>query len=131
MLPVRVDFLKDVYRLPSDKIDLLLMGADDEEVKKSRREETIREIREKYNIKPHEFLIVTGGKIDNAIRQVLLLMEVIKQLKNNNVKLIVFESVIKELEQKLHSLTEGQKIQYIGLIKPEECYKLFVAANKE
>jgi len=35
VLPARVKFLEDIYKLPIKKLDLLLMGADDEKVSKA------------------------------------------------------------------------------------------------
>ena len=66
VLPARVDFLKNVYKLPEEKVELLVMGADDEKVKEAKNPNVKKEIRKKYNIKPGDFLIVTGGKIDYA-----------------------------------------------------------------
>lgn len=129
VLPARVDFLNKIYKLPSDKIELLLMGADDEKVKEAKNKDIRKNIRKKHKIKDDDFLIVTGGKIDNAKRQTLLLMKAIKQIKNENIKLIVFGSIIKELENEVKSLADGKKIQYIGWMQPEDCYKIFAAAD--
>lgn len=129
VLPARVEFLKNIYKIPKGKIELLFMGADDEQVKEARRFDIRESIRKKYNIKHDDFLIVTGGKIDNAKRQTLLLMKAIKQIKNENIKLIVFGSIIKELEKEVKSLADGKKIQYIGWMQSEDCYKIFAAAD--
>ena len=129
VLPARVDFLNKIYKLPSDKIELLLMGADDEKVKEAKNKDIRKNIRKKHKIKDDDFLIVTGGKIDNAKRQTLLLMKAIKQIKNENIKLIVFGSIIKELEKEVKSLADGKKIQYIGWMQSEDCYKIFAAAD--
>lgn len=44
VLPARVDFLIDVYNLPKEKCELLVMGADDDLVKKNEKPE----IRKKF-----------------------------------------------------------------------------------
>jgi len=129
VLPARVDFLKDVYKLPKEKIELLVMGADDEEVEKAKDENVRKLIRSKYNIKQNDFLIVTGGKIDNAKKQTLLLMEAIKRIKNENVKLLIFGSVINDLKDKFNSLVDGEKVQYIGWVHSSDSYKYFAAAD--
>ena len=67
-------------------------GADDEKVEEANNDFVRKEIRNKYNIKSDDFLIITGGKIDNAKRQTLLLMKAVKEMKQNNVKLLVFGS---------------------------------------
>lgn len=129
VLPARVDFLKNVYKLPEEKIELLVMGADDEKVIEAKDEKMRNMIREKYNIKKDDFLIITGGKIDNAKKQTLLLMEAVQKIKKDNVKLIVFGSVIKELKDEINSLADGVKIQYIGWIPSENSYNYFGAAE--
>ncbi|MGI6706538.1 MAG: glycosyltransferase family 4 protein [Clostridia bacterium] len=128
-MPARVDFLKDVYKIPEEKVELLVMGADDEKVEEARNPNVRKEIREKYNIKPEDFLIMTGGKIDNAKKQTLLLMEAVKRIEMENVKLIVFGSVINDLKEEVNKLVDGDKVQYIGWINSEDSYKYFAAAD--
>lgn len=131
VLPARVEFLKDVYKLPEAKIKLLVMGADDEKVVEAREERTRNAIREKYNIKTDDFLIITGGKIDNAKKQILLLMEAIRRINDNynNVKLLVFGSIINELIEDINKYVDGHNIQYIGWIESDESYKYFAAGD--
>lgn len=129
VLPARVDFLKNVYKLPVEKCELLVMGADDELVEKSNRSEVRTQIRKKYNIADDDFLIVTGGKIDKSKKQTLLLMQAIKQIENSKLKLIVFGSVIKELQSQILQLADGEKIQYIGWINSQDSYSYFSAAD--
>lgn len=129
VLPARVDFLRSEYRLPEEKIELLVMGADDEKVEEAKNPKVIEEIRRKYNIKQDDFLIITGGKIDNAKKQTLLLMEAVKKIKREEVKLIVFGSVVDELKEEISELSDGSKIQYIGWINSEDSYKYFAASD--
>lgn len=129
VLPARVDFLHDIYKIPRKKIELLVMGVDDEKIETSACPEVRQEIRKKYNISDEDFLIITGGKIDKAKWQTLLLMEAVKKINNSKVKLIVFGSVDAELEEKVKSLSEGEKIQYIGWVNAEDSYGMFAASD--
>lgn len=129
VLPARVDFLTDEYKLPKEKVDLLVMGADDEKVKEAINPKNRENIRNQYGIDKDDFLIMTGGKIDNAKKQTLMLMEAVKDILDKKVKLIVFGSVIPELQDEVNELIEKEKIQYIGWIKSEESYKYFAAAD--
>lgn len=126
VLPARVEFLKNVYHLPSEKIELLVMGGDDELIQSAitRRDET----RVKYGIDKEDFLIVTGGKIDKWKKQTLLLMESVKETSNAKLKLIVFGSVDKELVEQVNALT-CDRVQYIGWVNSEYSYDLFAAAD--
>ena len=127
VLPARVDFLVDVYGLPKEKCELLVMGADDELVEPAhiKRDET----RKKYSIEENDFLVMTGGKIDLFKTQTLLLMEAVHKITRKNVKLIVFGSVAPELKDEVESLADGEKVQYIGWINANESYPLFAAAD--
>lgn len=127
-LPARVDFLKNVYNLPKDKVFFLPMGVDDELAEKfsSLQEQSI--VRKKFGIMENDFLIVTGGKIDLAKTQTLLLMEAVLALKDSSVKLLVFGSVVDKLKDKFESLCGGN-IVYAGWATEEDAYAYFSIAD--
>lgn len=129
VLPARVDFLIDVYKLPADKCKLLVMGADDELIEKNAKQEVRSKTREKYGINAEDFLVMTGGKIDAFKIQTILLMEAIKEIEEKNVKLIVFGSVDANLIDKVNELADGKKVQYIGWVEANDSYTLFSAAD--
>ncbi len=128
--PARVDFLIDLYKLPKEKCELLVMGADDDLVEKSKLSNSRKIIRDKYKISDDDFLIVTGGKIDLEKEQTILLMEAVKNIGNPKIRLIVFGSVVSELKPKIEELTrETDNILYVGWISSEESYDYFEAAD--
>lgn len=124
--PGRVDFLKQMYKLKEDKLELLVLGADDEKVKEAQDENARNTIREKYNIKKDDFLIMTGGKIDSFKKQTILLMDAVLSIPN--VKLIVFGSVTNELKDEVMNRSKNN-VQYIGWVDSEESYKYFNASD--
>ena len=128
VLPARVDFLTDMYKIPKDKVEYLPMGADDDKVIEANSEDNKNAIRQQYGIEPGDFLIVTGGKIDRA-KNTLLLMQAMHELNRTDVKLIVFGSVAEELKKEFHNLCDGHTIQYIGWIDGEKTYRYFAAAD--
>lgn len=128
VLPARVDFLINMYKLPPSKVDLLVMGAEDEKVNEARNPNIRKNIRKKFNINDDDFLIVTGGKIDQNKPQTLLLMESINKLGLNKVKLIVFGSVSTNLQDRFYGLI-SDSIQFIGWIDAKELYKYFNSAE--
>lgn len=128
VLPARVDFLKELYDVPAEKCELLVMGADDELAEKASSPIVKTRIRDKYQIKKEDFLIVTGGKIDKWKTQTLLLMQAV-QANKNNIRLIVFGSVTNELKNEVTALADGYKIQYVGWMNSEQSYELFAAAD--
>ncbi len=129
VLPARVDFLKNIYGVFPEKVELLVMGADDELVKKSADAAVRKRIRDQYGIKDDDFLIMTGGKINEFKTQTLLLMEAVLGIARENVKLIVFGSVIPEMQKKVNSLSDGDAVQYIGWVDALNCYDYFAAAD--
>ena len=129
VLPARVDFLIKVYKIPKEKVELLVMGADDEKVFEAKNPTVRKSIRKKYNISQSDFLIMTGGKIDRSKKQTLLLMKAIKELNKDNIKLIVFGSVADELKEGVNALADGTKVQYIGWIPADDSYNYFGAAD--
>ena len=129
VLPARVDFLVDIYKIPEEKTELLFLGADDEKVAAVDRERFRRFLEDKYGIAQTDFLIVTGGKIDSAKRQTLELMQAVKSLGITEIKLLVFGSVEAKLKEKLESYLDCRQITYIGWIDASESYNYFGAAD--
>jgi len=127
--PARVDWLVDMYGLPKAKCELLVMGGDDEKVFAARDKRKKIELRYKYNISETDFLIITGGKIDEEKAQTLFLMKAVKNINNENVKLIVFGSVADGLKEKVSELADGKSIQYIGWIESQESYSYFAMSD--
>ena len=129
VLPARVDWLVDMYGLPEEKCELLVMGADDEKVAAAFRTNARTKIREKYHIASDDFLIMTGGKIDAWKTQTLLLMKAVAKIDRPNVKLIVFGSVVPELMDQVQALCLNDKVQYIGWIDASDSCNYFSAAD--
>ena len=125
VMPARVDFLADRYKLDRNKIEYLPMGADDEMVKKVTDPENQKRVREKLGIKEDDFVISTGGKIDYAKTQVLNLMEAVTRLSKRNIRLIVFGSVEEGLKEKFNKLLEDDRITYVGWSDQDATYGYF------
>lgn len=129
VLPARVDFLTDIYKIPKNKVELLQLGVDNEEVVKLKQDFSSKEYRKSLNISENDFLIVTGGKIDNSKKQIFHLIEAIKESKRKNLKLIIFGSVIPELKEKFNDLVNDDKIIFVGWLNNEEIYKLLASSE--
>ena len=129
VLPARVDFLVNEYKLPAEKVELLVMGADDASIEEAAASEIRTEIREKYGFAVDDFVIMTGGKIDAFKTQTLLLMEAVAKIEDPRVKLLVFGSVTPELKNKVEALADCRKVQYIGWVQAKDSYRYFAAAD--
>lgn len=128
VMPSRVDFLKDIYHIPADKVQLLVMGVDDDEVQKALSPDSMAKLRKQYGIAEDDILVMTGGKIDMAKRQTVNLMQAINQLDNPKVKLIVFGSVVDELKAAVDAQC-SDKCKYIGWINSEDTLAFYGAAD--
>ena len=128
VMPSRVDFLRDIYHIPAEKTELLVMGVDDDEVKKALSPDTRAEIRSQYGIADDDILVMTGGKIDLAKKQTVTLMQAINNLANDKVKLIVFGSVVDELKDAVDAQC-SDRCKYIGWINSADTLNYYGAAD--
>jgi len=129
VLPARVDFLTDVYGLPKEKCELLVMGANDELVEKAKNSGARERIRERYGITDNDFLVVTGGKINQYRPETLHLMQAVTTINRENIKLLVFGVVSKNLKVDFNKLCEDRHIAYAGWLQTAETYDCFAAAD--
>lgn len=127
VLPARVDFLTEIYDIPKEKCELLLMGADDDLIKLTQNIMLKKEIRNKFQIDENDFLIVTGGKIDLWKTETLNLMRAINEI-GGKTKLLIFGSVDDRLKKEFNSLL-SENVLCCGWAKAEESYKYFSVAD--
>ena len=128
VLPARVDFLIDMYDIPKSKVRLLVMGADDDDVKNALVPSNMQEMRKKLGVNEDTFLIMTGGKIDIPKQQTLCLMEAVNKLGDPKIQLIVFGSVVEELQLKVKSL-QSKYVHYIGWVNSKDTSQYFAASD--
>ena len=125
--PVRNDFLIDHYGIPADKVKLLPMGADDEEMHFEQKENIREEVRKRYGISSDDFLIVTGGKID-PLKNIHILAEAVAKSTFDHIKILIFGSIQEELKEVFNRL-ESNRVICIGWQPSNEVYCYFYAAD--
>lgn len=126
--PWRKTYAEDYFRIPADKTDVLIMGADDEKVDLAGKDGIRRRIREKYKVSDKDFLIVTGGKIDRK-KGIDILAEACAEMEQN-VKLLIFGRIADDVKEKMEALTaQHDNIIYIGWIDADRVYDCFFAAD--
>lgn len=128
VLPIRVDFFSEVYGIPSNKVELLVLGFDPTKVKFSQRDEIKKKLRNDLRISKGDFVIITGGKIDSR-KKIDVLMETVIELKIPDIILIVFGTYSEELENKMKELIKSSNIKYIGWIQSDKVYDYFLASD--
>lgn len=123
--PWRRDYAERICGVPHKKTDVLIMGADDEKIKFDKKEFFRKRIRRENQIGDNEFLIVTGGRIDER-KKIHLLMNAVNQLEN--VKLIVFGNVLDDICSQFEEEL-SDKVIWIGFIQADLSYQYFLAAD--
>lgn len=128
VLPLRVDFLKEMYKLPEKKVKLLLMGAEDEKIHFESADSVRCQIRNDLSIPPDNFVIITGGKIDRK-KNIHILIKVLKKMNRDNIILIIFGSVNEEMKKFMEIAADYPFIRYIGWISSDAMYDYFLASD--
>lgn len=121
--PCRMDFLNEMYNIPLNKIDLLVMGGDDEEIIRAKDLDK-NQIKINYHIDKDDLILITGGKIDIYKKEIINLMKAIRHL--NHMTLLVFGSIENEIENEFNKvLHDSNNIVYLGWIDSKESYQYF------
>lgn len=128
VLPLRVDFFKTMYNIPTAKLELLVMGIDDNLVDFSRKTEICNSMRESLNISDSDFVIVTGGKIDER-KKIHTLMRAVRNINQKNIKLIIFGTPDEKMKYEVQQLSNHASIINVGWISSEKVYDYLFAAD--
>lgn len=124
--PWRAEYAHSFFGVPRDKIDVLIMGADDEKIDFANRNRIRNSLRYENHLKDEDFVIVTGGKIDKK-KRIIELMKAVNCLPQN-IHLVIFGTVLDDvLDDFNNNLSE--KIHYIGWIEASKCYDYFFMSD--
>lgn len=126
--PLRVQYLRDVYKLPWSKVGLLIMGGDESKINFEDQSEIRNYLRTKFGISISDFLIVTGGKIDR-LKNIHLLMKAVAELTSMNIHLVVFGQANDEMIPEIDFLSQDEKITNIGWIPSDQAYDWFLTSE--
>ncbi len=127
-LPLRCEFLKEIYGIPSKKVGFLPMGVDDDLARKYSTAECVAAERKKHDIADDDFLIVTGGRINAKKYQMLLAMRAVSNIADKRVKMLVFGSVDDDVKEEFDSLL-SDRVSYLGWANVEDAYRYFAMAD--
>ena len=124
--PLRCDFLNDMYGIPLDKIELLPLGVDDDNIPQDRI--IVRQsIREKLNLPEDAFVFFTGGKIDSK-KNTDKLLQALEKLHNNRVYLIICGVITPEMEQIIIPMITDN-VRYLGWCGTEVVMNCMLASD--
>lgn len=128
VLPLRVQFLTDIYRLDPARIEFLPLGVDDTVVDLSKRDMIRHRIRERYGLTDSDFVVVCGGKIDKR-KKISNLMLAVREMEETRIKLIVFGSPNDETEGEIRELSQHENIVNVGWVPADDVYDYLMAAD--
>lgn len=123
--PWRKAYAEQAFGARPSRTDVLIMGADDEAIDFEHRDEIRERIRAQFGIGADEFLVVSGGKIDEK-KNIHLLMDAVNRM--SGVKLIVFGSPARDFAEEF-SRRLSDKVMAAGWIPSEKAYDYFFAAD--
>lgn len=126
--PWRCQYLREVYGIPREKIDLLVMGADDEKIHFDQMPELRSRIRWELGLQEMDFVLITGGKIDRT-KNIHLLMQAVAELNQKDLKLIVFGQPNDDMAEEIQQLSQDPHICNIGWIQSDTVYDYFLASD--
>lgn len=126
--PWRCQYLEEVYGIPKEKIDLLVMGGDDRFIHFEKMPKLREEIRNSLKLKDDDFVILTGGKIDKT-KNIHLLMQAVKELSEEKIKLVIFGQPNDEMEPLVKKLSENSNIINIGWLASTKVYDYFLSSD--
>ena len=131
VLPARVRTLSEVYKIPANCCELLVMGYDDKLEKDHLRSATEQIESWLYDnrISGNDILLCTGGKIDSHKTETWSLLHFIAEGNlPSNMKLVLFGSVESEREEELLDLcAASNQIHFFGWA---DKYQLSVLISK-
>ena len=126
VLPIRCQFLIDIYGVPHDMIELLPLGVDDDAIPQNRQQVSSK-IRKEFGVLDDDIVIITGGKINN-LKRIHYLMKAVNELNSVRVRLFIFftfaDDFRKEFEENL-----SDKITFVGWSSPMQIINYMLASD--
>lgn len=126
--PWRCQYLHEVYGVPKEKIDLLVMGGDDALIHFAHADAIRTRIREELKIPEDAFVVVSGGKIDRT-KNIHLLAQAASALARENLHVIIFGQATTDMEETVNALSQAPNCHYIGWIDSTKVYDYFLASD--
>jgi len=124
----RRDFAIEIYGIPHDKTDVLLMGVDSDNLPID-TQSVRQDVRKGLKICDEQFLLIHGGKMDNK-KLTIEIMEAFASIEDPHIRLLLFGSVDESIRDKFdHILKSDPRIMYIGYIDSKKVHRYFFAAD--
>lgn len=128
-LPARNTFMEELYNIPHNKIELLELGVDDSNTFFYDKEAIRQQIRDKYEILPDDFIIISGGKIDER-KNIHQLLQSILDIDNKKIKLFLVGMPTEDMKMVVEDyIQKSKQIIHVGWLNPNNISKYLFAAD--
>lgn len=128
VLPIRCDFLHDVYGIPKEKIELLVLGGEDDKIHVEQRKEMRKRYCSEFGFNTDDFILVSGGKLDKQ-KNTIALIDAFGKVDCARLRLIIFGSVADDIHQEFENRLNNPNVKYIGWIQADKAYDYFTIAD--
>lgn len=125
--PNRCDYLLEMYNFPKDKVELLIMGVDDDLIPKNRKEIRIS-IRKQLSISDDDFVIITGGKLD-ARKHIDILLDAISEINSDKIHVIIFGVITPQLVEQFERYKLNKRFHFVGWCSDIEVMKYILSSD--
>ena len=130
--PLSATFLHEVYGVPFNKMELLPLGCDYDLALETMKKTKKDDIKQYFNIKNDDFVIISGGKLE-PVKKTELIIDALKITKNDkNIHLIIFGEHSKGYEKYYRDLIErarGLNVHFTGWITIEKILEIMTISN--
>ena len=128
--PGCIDYAIEEFKIPKERFVLLPLGCDTDGIKWEEKDEMRMQISQKYGVLSTDFIVVSGGKLDE-LKNTHSLIEAVGKTHKKNIKLIIFGSIADEYRDQITGLMNkySDKVIYTGFLSLTEVYELYLAAD--
>lgn len=126
--PLRVKFFNEVYKIPVEKTELLVMGVDDLAIKNDDRQLIRMQIRKELGLNDTDIVIITGGQITER-KNIHHLMDVVSSSFKDEIKLLVFGEPDSHMKELINEYFHEPNILKLGWLNPGEIYSYLYASD--
>lgn len=131
-LPLRAEFLSEVYGIDKNKIEVLPFGVDDRRIDLTKRDAVRGEMRETLKISQNALVFIAGGKIDRR-KGIHSLIEAFCRLVDvgdlPNTYLILFGRPEQVLREQIKAASKHRSVRYVDWLDAKEIYRYLWAAD--
>lgn len=125
--PQRCRFLKEMYHINPKIVEFLPMGVDDDVIPQN-REELRNQVRKNLGVGTDDFLIMTGGKIDER-KNTHVLLEAIKLLNNAKIHLVICGTLTPQMQYLKERIDINNNINYLGWCNAQQVMENMIASD--